>query len=194
MLHQLLTRNSLDSSIHSASYLNLFVACSQTRRLGKFQLMIWLAALAFSDEANMIALETLTLVSTQHRTSTFSCPMEYEGHEPRWVKRGIAKSCAASRSFTVCKMLYKGIPSVRKLQSEQLSSHIWHRTSTFSCPMEYEGHEPRWVKRGIAKYASSTVRIMYNSLDKNRISCAASRSFTVCKMLYKGIPSVRKLS
>ena len=59
------------------------LACSRTRRLGKYQLMIWLAALAFSDEANMIALETIAslfvipdLASIHPPTSAFFLPKE----------------------------------------------------------------------------------------------------------------------
>ncbi|KAJ5252865.1 hypothetical protein N7489_003275 [Penicillium chrysogenum] len=85
------------------------------------------------------------------RTSSFRAPgfgaddhtQEYDSMYNSLDKNRI--SCAASRSFTVCKMLYKGIPSVRKLQSEQLSSHIWQ---FLSLPTGVRGpHTPLDTKR-----------------------------------------------
>ncbi|OQD78015.1 hypothetical protein PENANT_c098G01996 [Penicillium antarcticum] len=97
----------------------------QNRRMSIFQLRTEL------NHPSLPHVEPALFLRERIRTSSFRAEgfgaddhtQEYDSMYDSLDKNRI--SCAASRSFAVCKMLYEGIPSVRKLQPEQLTSHLW---------------------------------------------------------------------
>ncbi|KAJ5117788.1 hypothetical protein N7448_011420 [Penicillium atrosanguineum] len=139
-------RQGLDSlSQHHGFREEVTNILDQNRRMSIFQLGIEL------NHPSLPHVEPALFLRERIRTSSFRAEgfgasdhtQEYDSMYDSLDQNRI--SCAASRSFVVCKMLYDGIPSVRKLQSEQLTSHLWQ---FLSLPTGVRGpHTPLDTKR-----------------------------------------------